>query len=211
MCFLPFSELINIDGPWLPSFAWKEVSPPFEAIVAIRVGPTGNCGLLLGQEKCSMAPSELSLACLRVHKEREPGTLHKGLDPKRTLVLQVLPLLPLGSGSAGFLTLDLPLFYLVPCSCRLRLLIYLSFPELPSYILWWLEFGLTLWSTAFLTNSGSIFTSNLFPYPGPLMLSWMQLDGCLTLANFSWFGYQQELQISVSTWNTLNNKHCSCL
>lgn len=126
----------------------------------------------------------------------------------KLLVFQVLHFFPLGFVLADFLTLCLSLlFCLVPalCTCSLTL-IFLTCPstlsdDLDSYF----------WFSPFLANSGSIFSSSLFPDPGPHMLEWMHLDWCPTLANFSWSGYQQELKIPVNTWNTLKkNKYCPC-
>lgn len=59
-------------------FCLEGLSLPL-AILGIRVWPTSHWGLLLGQEKYPTAHVELRLVCLRVHKDREPGTLKEGL------------------------------------------------------------------------------------------------------------------------------------
>lgn len=123
MFFLPFSEIIHIGGSWPLSFAWKDLSLPL-AILGTRVWPTGHWGLLLGQEKYPVSRVESSLVCLRVHKDREPGTLQEGLWSQQNTAVPGPALAATWFWFSGIFYLDLPLFFvvlLVPalCTCSL--------------------------------------------------------------------------------------------
>lgn len=108
MLFLLFSGLININGPWPPSFSWEEVSLPFNAIVGIRVGPTSNLGMLLSQARSCRTELGMPMSVWQ-----RPWTLCKGLWSQWNTGVPGPALLPLGSCSAEFVALDLPLFFFV--------------------------------------------------------------------------------------------------
>lgn len=132
-----------------------------------------------------MAYAKSILVCLRVHKDRDPRTLHRGCGHKRTLVFQVLPLYPLGfcSGFDAWLaSFFLFCFFFLPFSLSYLTSIYLAC-------------SLTL-------SDALILQSNLWPLPflvnseaSPIVV------GSSILDSKCW--YEWMTSAGASTWSTL--------